>query len=170
VPCDNAAGGSSAAARVNPHSARGPGATPGQSGGTRLDNRVTGPAGPSWPAGKRPSWPRATAQLATGHGPASRFMPGPGARYVASSSMHYGPRATAELELQLAQLGPANVAGIKKPGHGPGFEWPAGRVYGAAELRAASSHSSSSSSSGMHNAAASSKSPVRMASARSSVK
>jgi hypothetical protein len=32
--------------------------------------------------------------------------------------MHHGPRATAEIELQLAQLGPAHVASIKKPGRG----------------------------------------------------
>jgi hypothetical protein len=126
--------------------------------------------GPSWAAGKRPSWPRATAQLATGHSPLIVLCPGPGFdtwRAQACITGH-GPRPGCEL--RLAQLGPAHVAGIKKPGHRPGFEWPTGRVYGAAELRAASSHSSSSSSSGMHNAAASSKSPVRIASARSSEK
>jgi hypothetical protein len=41
---------------------------------------------------------------------------------VACDAVARAPEA--ELELQLAQLGPANVASIKKPGHGPGFEWP----------------------------------------------
>jgi len=93
--------------------------------GARLDNRgarswTTGPAGPSEP--QLASWAMHHGPCITAPGP---FFSGR-VRYVASSSMHRGPWATAELELQLAQLGPAHVASIKKPGHGPGFEWPAG--------------------------------------------
>jgi len=130
---------------------------------THLGNRVTGPAGPSWPAGKRPSWPRAMSPLVV-------LCPGPEPdtwRARACITGH-GPRPGCEL--RLAQLGPAHVAGIKKPGHRPGFEWPAGRIYGAAALRSSNSSARSSSISGIHNAAASSRSPVVIASLRSSVK